>query len=99
MKLTYTTIALLTAAALFSSCEKETKVSTDAPAETSSAVSTDTYPMKTCPVSGEELGSMGEPVIVEHGGTTVKLCCKSCIEDFNKDPGKYTAMVKQAKAD
>jgi len=52
--------------------------------------------MKTCPVSGEELGSMGKPVIVEHEGTTVKLCCKSCIEDFNADPEKYTAMVKEA---
>ncbi len=40
---------------------------------------------------------MGEPVIVQHEGTTVKLCCESCIKKFNADPEKYTAMVKEAR--
>jgi len=56
----------------------------------------DAYPMDTCPVSGEKLGSMGEPVVVTHDSTTVKLCCESCIDKFNANPGKYTAMVKNA---
>ncbi|MEX2577435.1 MAG: hypothetical protein WD342_00135 [Verrucomicrobiales bacterium] len=54
------------------------------------------YPLDTCVVSGEKLGSMGEPIVVEHEGTTVKLCCKECIEEFESDPDKYTAMVKEA---
>ena len=53
------------------------------------------YPLKTCVVSGEELGSMGEPVVVKHGDVTVKLCCKSCIEKFNAEPEKYVAKLKQ----
>ncbi|MFT5470770.1 MAG: hypothetical protein ACI8UO_005901 [Verrucomicrobiales bacterium] len=54
----------------------------------------DGYPLKTCVVSGEELGSMGEPVIVKHGEVTVKLCCKSCIDDFNAEPEKFVAKLK-----
>lgn len=55
------------------------------------------YPLKTCPVSEEKLGEHGKPVKVTNDGTDVYLCCKSCVKDFNKDPGKYTAMVKGAK--
>lgn len=53
------------------------------------------YPLKTCVVSGEELGSMGEPVVVKHGDVTVKLCCKSCIDEFNAEPEKFVAKLKQ----
>lgn len=56
--------------------------------------STDPYPLDTCVVSGEPLGSMGEPIVVEHEGTTVKLCCKECIEKFESDPDKYVAKLK-----
>jgi hypothetical protein len=44
------------------------------------------YPLKTCIVSGEELGSMGKPVSKVHEGQEVKFCCKSCIKKFDKDP-------------
>ncbi|CAN5892214.1 hypothetical protein BH11VER1_BH11VER1_01050 [soil metagenome] len=54
------------------------------------------YPLQTCVISGEKLGSMGAPVKVSHDGTEVQLCCKNCIEDFNKDPAKYAKMVKDA---
>ncbi len=55
-----------------------------------------TYPLKKCPVSDEALGEMGKPVKVTHDRTDVYLCCKSCLKDFNKDPGKYAEMVKKA---
>jgi hypothetical protein len=55
-----------------------------------------TYPLKTCVVSDEPLGDMGKPVKVTHEKTDVYLCCKACLEDFNKEPGKYTDMVKKA---
>jgi len=98
MKTTPGILAIASIALLTASCGEKTETTVETPAVETTAVSTDdTYPMKTCPVSGEELGSMGEPVIVEHEGTTVKLCCKSCIEDFNADPEKYTAMVKEAE--
>ena len=58
-----------------------------------------TYPLKKCVVSGEEIGG-GEmkPFKVIHEGTDVWLCCKSCVKDFNKDPGKYVKQVKDAQA-
>ena len=52
------------------------------------------YPLTTCVVSGEELGSMGEPVEYDHEGTTVKFCCKRCIPKFEKDPETYLAKLK-----
>lgn len=61
--------------------------------KTSAAVPAD-YPLKTCVVSGEELGSMGKPVKVEHDGEVAYLCCDSCTEKFEADPAKYLAKLK-----
>jgi hypothetical protein len=52
----------------------------------------------TCPVSGEELGSMGdsyEYIHKEEGkpDRVVKLCCKMCVAKFKKDPAKYLAKL------
>jgi hypothetical protein len=51
-----------------------------------------------CPVSGEELGSMGDPIIVTHAGQSVQLCCKSCVKTFNADPEKYLAKLNDPHA-
>tara|TARA_R110002096_G_scaffold342549_5_gene535554 strand:- start:3050 stop:3388 length:339 start_codon:yes stop_codon:yes gene_type:complete len=56
----------------------------------------DGYPLKTCVVSDEDLGSMGDPITMDHNGTTVKFCCKSCIDDFKEAPEKYLAKLKAA---
>ena len=56
------------------------------------------YPLTKCVVSDEKLGEHGKPVKASHEGTDVWLCCKDCLKDFNKDPGKYTKMVKDAPA-
>lgn len=61
--------------------------------ESATAGDTD-YPLTTCVVSGEALGSMGTPVEVVHNGVTVKLCCKSCIDDFKATPEVFVAKVK-----
>ena len=53
------------------------------------------YPLKTCVVSDEELGSMGDPYAFTHEGQELKLCCKSCLKTFKKDPAKY---LKKAQA-
>ncbi len=58
-----------------------------------SAAADDNYPLKVCVVSGEPLGSMGEPVLVKHGDVTVKLCCDGCIEDFNAKPAEFAAKL------
>ena len=51
--------------------------------------------MKKCPVSDDGFDH-GKPVKVTHNGTDVYLCCKDCVKDFNKDPEKFTKMVKDA---
>lgn len=57
------------------------------------------YPMDTCVVSGEKLGSGGMKVYTfVHEGQEVKLCCKSCLKDFKKDPAKYLKKIEDARA-
>lgn len=53
-----------------------------------------TYQPGTCVISGEELGSMGKPVIVIHEGSEIPLCCKSCIKKFESNPTKYAALIR-----
>jgi Cu(I)/Ag(I) efflux system membrane fusion protein len=48
-------------------------------------------PKQKCPVSGEELGSMGPVYIFTLNGTEFHLCCKACRKDIEKDPHKYLA--------
>jgi YHS domain-containing protein len=47
------------------------------------------YPLEKCIVSDEKLGDMGSPYVFTHEGQEIKLCCKSCLKDFNKSPAKY----------
>ena len=62
------------------------------------AQASDTYPLKTCLVSGEQLGGdMGKPVVINYKGTEVRFCCKDCVKKFNADPGKYLAKLKAAQ--
>ena len=51
------------------------------------------YPLKTCLVSGETLGEMGEPVVFVHDGQEIKLCCKDCQPKFAADPAKYLSKL------
>jgi len=50
---------------------------------------------KTCPVSGQALGSMGTPLKMQVGDQAVFLCCRSCVKKFESDPQKYLAMTPQ----
>jgi hypothetical protein len=56
------------------------------------------YPLTTCLVSGEKLGSMGKPIVLIHEGQEVQFCCKSCKPKFEKDPAKYMALLKPEAA-
>jgi len=52
------------------------------------------YPLKTCVVSDEKFeGSEMKPHEFVHEGQTIKLCCKSCLKDFNKEPAKYLKKI------
>lgn len=94
-----TTIQLLTGLAaatlLLSSCGEKKTTETGSPPETPEAKA---YPLDVCVVSGEKLGSMGKPHVINHKGTEVRFCCDDCLPEFNKDPDKYVAMVKAGQA-
>lgn len=48
---------------------------------------------KTCPVTGEALGSMGTPVPVTVKGQTVYVCCEGCAAAVNENPDATLAKV------
>jgi len=52
--------------------------------------------LKTCPVSGDKLGEMGAPFTFTYKDQEVKLCCKGCKKDFDKDPEKYLKLIRAA---
>jgi YHS domain-containing protein len=56
------------------------------------------YPLKTCVVSGDKLGEMGDPYVFEYEGREIKLCCKNCLKDFKKDSAKYIKKLQEAEA-
>ncbi len=56
------------------------------------------YPLTTCPVSGDEYGGdMGKPVDLVVAGRLIRLCCKGCKPDVEKDPAKFIALVDEAR--
>ncbi len=55
-----------------------------------------TYPMTTCPVSNESLGSMGEPVDYVYNNRLVRFCCNGCVRGFKKNPGPVLAALDEA---
>ena len=62
-----------------------------------------TYPLKTCLVSNEPLGSMGEAAGYIHRtpgqpDRVVFFCCEGCGEDFKASPAKFLAKVDAAAA-
>ena len=56
---------------------------------------TKSYPSNMCLVSGEELGSMGDPIDVVRDNRLVRLCCKGCTKAFHKDPSKWFAKLDE----
>jgi len=47
------------------------------------------YPLDECIVTGNELGSMGDPTSLVHDGQEVKFCCAPCEKKFIANPEKY----------
>lgn len=57
------------------------------------------YPLKTCVVTDEEIGKDPDmkPHVFTHKGQEVKLCCKGCLKDFEKEPAKYIKKIENAQ--
>lgn len=61
------------------------------------------YPLKTCLVSNESLGSMGEASGYIHRAAgkpdrVVFFCCEGCSDDFKADPAKFLKKLDEAAA-
>jgi hypothetical protein len=56
------------------------------------------YTLKTCIISGEKLGEMGAPYVFTNSNRQVKLCCKACLKEFDKDPTKYLKKIDEEEA-
>ncbi|WP_411827621.1 hypothetical protein [Luteolibacter sp. AS25] len=71
------------------SCNKEAESTVEVEAATP-------YPLEVCSVSGEKLGSMGEPVVKNYEGQEVKFCCKSCVPEFEENSAQYLEKIETA---
>ncbi len=54
------------------------------------------YPLSICLVSGERIGSHGTPVILTTNGREIRLCCESCLPDFERDESAFLAALDSA---
>ena len=45
--------------------------------------------LKTCPVSHEDLASMGGPLKVTRGDKSTFICCKGCLKELQANPDKF----------
>ena len=54
------------------------------------------YPLKTCIVSGEKLGEMGDAFVFTYEGQEIKLCCMGCKKKFDKNPEKFLKEIQIA---
>lgn len=55
------------------------------------------YSLDTCIVSDDKLGEMGKPVVFTYKDQEIKLCCKACRKDFDKDPDKFLRKLEPKK--
>lgn len=44
------------------------------------------YPLKTCLVSGDDLGAMGETINTLYGEQLIRFCCKDACDPLIKNP-------------
>jgi hypothetical protein len=51
------------------------------------------YPLTTCIVTGNALGSMGDEQTLIYEGRELKFCCAPCIEKFKANPQRYLAKL------
>lgn len=55
------------------------------------------YPLTTCLVTGEALGSMGPPLSVVREGREIRLCCRGCLRRLDRDLPHYLARLAEAE--
>lgn len=92
-------IILTLSAFLAISCTKQESNVTGEAAVSAESTAAKPYPLDVCLVSGEKLGSMGEPVVIVHEGQEIKFCCDSCLPKFKENPEKYLSQLETKPAE
>jgi hypothetical protein len=95
-KLTAITLAIAVLSGPASLLAADAKV--DAKTDPKADAKAKPYTLETCVVSGDKLGGMGDAYVFVYQGREIKLCCKSCVKDFNADPAKYLKKIDEAEA-
>ncbi len=92
---TLTALALLAGATtiLFTGCSSDHH---DPSGHTHDAAAAKPYPLDKCIVTDEAF-EHGKPYVFVHDGQEIKLCCKDCLADFQKDPAKYLGKLDAPK--
>lgn len=52
---------------------------------------------KKCPVTDDDIGSMGTPIAVQVKDETVYVCCQGCVKKLQQNPDFYLAKVAAEK--
>src|SRR5690348_12512086 len=55
----------------------------------------DPYPFDTCPITGNKLGTMGDPVVKVYDGREVRFCCPACPPKFEADKAGSLAKLDE----
>src|SRR5204863_8171709 len=55
------------------------------------------YTLKVCSVSDEKLGGMGDPDVFTYQDREIKLCCKDCNKELDKDPTEFIKTMEKAE--
>ncbi len=53
------------------------------------------YPIDTCIVTGQKLGSMGEPIVKSYNRREVKFCCQGCVPKFEAKPDDFWKQIDE----
>ncbi|MSR41651.1 MAG: hypothetical protein EXS10_07090 [Phycisphaerales bacterium] len=88
-----TTLALGACATAGSTSSKDAAVSSSASPSTSGVKK---YPLDTCIVTDNALGSMGDPIVIVYDGQEVAFCCKPCVKLFEANPQQFLAKLPPA---
>lgn len=74
-------------------CKVSSSAGSVPPRRTQTAATSHGTGQRNCPVTGEPLGSMGDPVSVTVQGRTIEVCCQGCVAAVQKNPEKYLKIV------
>lgn len=53
------------------------------------------YPLDTCIVTQNDLGSMGDPIVKVYNGQEVKFCCGPCVAEFEAHMDTYLPLLSE----